>query len=230
MEGQGKKLFDEILAIQESVDGAATRLVWRKWHQLHDVLRVSLNSTVPVGVAPTFTDVKAPAAMDEDMVYNRASRERKWLKRNGQLSTRLGLKFRDTDTVDRYHHPRVGFEKGKVSFKVHIVKTNPEDKIPFKQITLWKRGVFKDAHCVLRCGRLDESKPFGFENPERPYLPLAYPGKSGTFEPLYIRVSEYNERVPFFLKVTVHNGEDNVVVVEATKVDSSVVPLFLKKA
>lgn len=207
-----------------------------KWHQLFhrpgedSVLRVSLSSAVPAGTAPLFADdVEVPKDLPDDMVYDRKAREKKWLKHTGSLKNRLTLTFRDSETLDRYHHPRVWHSTVSVAFKVHILKKNPEDKVPFKTITLWKRGLFKDEHCVLRCGRHGETKPFGFEDASRPYLPLAFPGKTGKFEDLFIRVSEYRNRVPYFLKVSVTEEYGNIVVVTAKVVDSGEVPAFLKR-
>ncbi|OGN27463.1 MAG: hypothetical protein A2758_00050 [Candidatus Zambryskibacteria bacterium RIFCSPHIGHO2_01_FULL_49_18] len=223
-----------------------SNLVWRKWHQLHDRLRVALDSTLPVGDLPNYGDFQVEDPIDdegrslpfayalemglvemEDMIYDGKSRERQWEKKNYQLNARFGTKFRDMETVDRHYHPRVGFAKGKVFFKVHIIKTNPEDKMPFKRITLWKRGIDRDFHTSMRCGRAGEEKPFGFEGTA--YLPLAYPGKTGVFEPLLVRVSEYNNSVPFYIKITAHDEPDNIVVVEAKEVDPNEAPLFLRR-
>lgn len=204
------------------------RLFWKKWHQLHEVFRVSLDSTVPAGEIPTF-NLAVPDNLSEEMVYRAKKVESKF---NPAIAAKLGLKAGGQETVDRHYHPRVGFENGKVSFKVHIVKVNPEDKMPFKRITLWNRAFERTDHASLKCGRASEVKAFGFEPNKPPYVTLAFPGLTGTFEPLFVRVSEYTGREldNYFLKVTARDEPDNIVVVECSEVDAKEVPIFLKKA
>lgn len=225
-------------------------LIWRKWHQLTDVLRVSLNSTVPAGVTPCYGDFQVldtaddegrslPFAyalelgvvdMDSKMIHRAITRQIE-SRINPAIAARFGLKSNDKETVDRHYHPRIlGSVKGKVSFKVHIVKVKPEDKMPFKQVGFWKRGVDHDVRASLKCGRASEGKAFGFEPNKPPYVNLAYPGKSGVFEPLFVKVSEVTGREldTYFIKITAVDGPDNTVVVEAKEVDSKEAPAFLK--
>lgn len=207
---------------------------WKKWHQLTDALRISLNSTVPTGTIPICADIEVPENLDEEMIYRAKKVESKL---SPAIAAQFGLKAAGgQETVDRHYHPRVGFEKGKVTFKVHIMKVNPEDKMPFKGITLWKRGVDRDVHAMLKCGRAGESRAFGFNagnnnGKTNAYVTLAYPGLTGKFEPLFVKVSEITGREldSFFLKITAEDGPDNTVVVEAKEVDSREVPVFLQK-
>lgn len=192
------------------------RLTWKKWHPVDEALQVALETTLPAGANPQWReDVDMPPVdlEKEDMIYR-------------AKEVRDGIR----ETVDRHYHPRAGsfpdLESSvrRASFKVHL--TNGL----FKRITLRRHASRGETAPRMWCGRIGEGKTFGFnaEGSKTPfYLPLAYPGKTDKFEPLFIKVEEYGE-TPYFLKVDARDEIDCVVVVEAKLISIREVPAFLR--
>ncbi|KKU59702.1 MAG: hypothetical protein UX81_C0007G0012 [Parcubacteria group bacterium GW2011_GWA2_47_12] len=231
----------------EEQDKPRLNLRWDKWFRLTDVLRVTLDSTLPAGAEPKFLEgIEVPSDEELEKKENRMLlRARKFeSKISPEMAARLGLKSVIEENYDRYSHPISSFGEGKVVYMVHVIKADRGDKFPYLRLQLWQRGVGKKTHSFLKCGRAKELKPehqdkvFGFQSKRHyseteikkaQYLPLSYPGLVGAFEPLFIRVAEHDNRMPYFLKITAHDGPDNTVIVEAKEVDSNEVPLFLRR-
>ena len=207
------------------------KLTMEKWHRIDENLKLALEATLKAGATPEYTeDFKGFIGMcppeDFEKMIHRA--------RSGVRDSILG-KQPYQETSDKYYAPRLGPEAflgqalRKVSFLRHIVKN---DDLLWWKLVFYKRSKNKHFGAVMWCGRTGEDKVFGFdaeggENPPK-YLPLAYPGKTGKFEPFFIRVMEYGRHAPYYLKVEAHDEGNGVVVVEVSLVSILKVPAFLR--
>ena len=206
-------------------------LTWEKFHWVDENLKVALQATLKAGAVPEYAEnVKeflgiVPPDVFEKMIHRAKS---------GVRDSILGPQPYQ-ETSDQYCAPMLGPEAflgqalRKVSFLRHIVKN---DDVLWWKLVFYKRSQNKHSCAVMWCGRTGEDKVFGFnaeggENPPK-YLPLAYPGKTGKFEPLFIRVMEYGRHAPYYLKVEAHDEADGVVVVETRVVSVMEVPQFLR--
>ena len=193
------------------------------------VLKVGLEATLPINAQPKYTEVMkgflctvVPPEDWKNMIHRAKS---------GVRDSILGPQPYQ-ETKDKYYSPLVGPEAllgqslRKVSFLRHI--TNADWwKLSFERRSQEKRSPTP----WMCCGRDGEKEAFGFnaEKNEKKshYLSLAYPGKTGVFEPLFIKVVEYGE-VPYFLKVEAHDADGGIVVVEVSKVSILKAPVFLR--
>ncbi len=110
-----------------------------------------------------------------------------------------------------------------VAFKIVTNGLEKSDDYPPFMLVFQRRG------CLAVCARFNDEQPyFGFEN-KSGYLPLGFPGISGKFNPLFVKIrpakkSEYDE---FFLKIvaTEHKEDDEeYVIVVAVEIGKKDVP------
>lgn len=95
-----------------------------------------------------------------------------------------------------------------------------------------RKLVFFSQH-LATCGRFGEVQPFGFEKCQPgpsyrgfDYVGLAYPGITGRFTSLYIKV-EPRKKLPLMIKVSVEEKNNNIVVT-AEKVFPNQLPKCMK--
>ena len=193
-------------------------------------LKVGLEATLARGALPQYTEGMKdflervpPEAEDWKKMIHRA--------KSGVRGSILGPQPYQ-ETKDKYYSPLVGPEAflgqslRKVSFLRHITNVDWW-KLSFERRSQEKRSPAP----WMCCGRDGEKEAFGFnaEKDEKKshYLSLAYPGKTGVFEPLFIKVVEYGE-APYFLKVDAHDADGGIVVVEVSLVSILKVPVFLR--
>lgn len=209
------------------------KLTLEKWHRVDEHLKVALEATLKANATPEYAeDFKGFIGMGPPEDFEKMVHKAK----SGVRDSILGPQSYQ-ETSDKYYAPRVGPEPylgqalRKVSFLKHIVKN---DGLLWWKICFYKHSQGKRSGASLFCGRDGESKPFGFDaeqanvDGKRPkHLPLAYPGKTGVFEPLFIKVVEYDE-APYYLKVDAHDADGGIVVVEVSLVSVLKVPAFLR--
>ncbi|MFH1978804.1 MAG: hypothetical protein ABII97_00205, partial [Patescibacteria group bacterium] len=114
-------------------------------------------------------------------------------------------------------HPAEKETKGPVSKVVFKIATNGEegrDGVPARQL------VFRAKQWTV-AGRFGETSPFGFDktNPTKPetykgvdHLLLAFPGITGVFTPLYLKVRT-REMETIYLMVKAYENADGINVV-----------------
>lgn len=202
-------------------------LTWEKFHWMDENLKIALEATLKAGAVPKYAEsFKEFLGIVPPDVFKKMIHPAKSGVRDSILGPQLYQ-----ETSDKYYAPRLGPEAflgqalRKVSFIRHIVKN---DDLLWWKLCFYKRSQNKHSHASMWCGRMGEDKVFGFnaedKNPQ--YLPLAYPGKTGKFEPLFIKVMEYGRHAPYYLKVEAHD-EGDAVVVETLVVSVMDVPQFL---
>jgi hypothetical protein len=112
-------------------------------------------------------------------------------------------------------------------------------KIIFSPVTSkvegeYRKFVFFSQHWAV-CGRFGESEPFGFEKC-RPnsvnyrgydYLSLAFPGITGIFTSLYVKIRP-RDTTPLYAKISAEEKEGQIIVT-AEKVFFNQIPPCLKK-
>ena len=187
--------------------------IWEKWHSVNDYLQVALEATLPTSKIPTFKNVEVA-----DDFYVHANMDK------------MIHRAKAGETVDRYYHPRVGLERKPATRRIVMEKylTNPL----FYRVSLRRHAEERGTSVAMMwCGRASEGKAFGFstsgsKNPF--FVTLAYPGLTPEFEPVFIKVMQSREPLPYYLKVKARDEGENVVVT-VTEIEKRQVPMFLAK-
>lgn len=213
-------------------------LVWKRWHPMDYSLQVALETTLLAGTAAEYVDGVETPMVDlekEKMIYRTREQEAE-SKLGSILAAAMGSEVSNKETKDRHYHPRVGFAANlqsatrRVSFKVHL-KNELRGSESYRRLHLRRHTSGGRTPARMWCGRAGEKEAFGFNtegSKSEVYLPLAYPGKSGRFEPLFIKVMDPGMNAPYYLKVEAHDEADGVVAVEASLVSVLKVPAFLR--
>lgn len=128
-------------------------------------------------------------------------------------------------------HPAEKETKGSISKVVFKIATNGKegrDGVPARQL------VFRAKQWTV-AARFGEASPFGFDktNPTKPetytgvgYLLLAFPGITGVFTPLYLKVRT-REMETIYLMVKAYENADGINVV-MTETPPSNIPRYLR--
>lgn len=203
------------------------QLTWERWHRVDRGIEMATEATLEAGVEPEYVGgVVVPANLPENMIYRA---RRKPLKLLGKVFQEVTL----GETSDRHYQPRVGSEPELEAEVRRLTLKKGVKNARWYRLVFYKRPISKSVRVRAWCGRFgaEERGPFGFDTKGSSnlyYQPLSYPGKSGRFEPLFIKVAEDGE-APYYLKVEAHDEDGDVVVVAVSRVEAEVVPAFLRE-
>ncbi len=211
------------------MEGRENVLTWQKWEDGDDGgLQVALETTLPAGAEPEYIDYPVVDHIDDEQ--RTVSLGRAIALGIVEIPNEMIHRAKGLETVDRHNHPRIGpvadLRKPvrQVAFKVHVKNGL------FKRIALRRHADRGERPAEMWCGRASETEVFGFntQGSKNPFfVTLAYPGKTGVFEPLFIKVVEYGE-APYFLKVEANDADGGIVVVEVSSVSILKAPAFLR--
>lgn len=134
------------------------------------------------------------------------------------------MDFEDEHRCRYYHpaiiiHPETGSEEVETGYKILFVSRFTKDGELFRRIVFRRKmlpGFPDEGRKQMMLARFGEEEPFGFswwEKGDRGtagYVSLAFPGKSGEFIPVFLRIDEYPESI--FIKIEVKEVENGVLV------------------
>lgn len=135
-----------------------------------------------------------------------------------------GMDFEDEHRC-RYYHPAIikqpetGSEEVETGFKILFVPRFTKEGELFRRIVFRRKmlpGFPDEGRKQMMLARFGEKEPFGFscwkegDRGTAGYVSLAFPGKSETFIPVFLRIDEYPEII--FHKIEAEEVKNGVLV------------------
>lgn len=178
-------------------------------------LKVALESTFPIEIVPQLNPHVIPP---------------KLLPKGMDFGDEYRCRYYNPAII---RHSEIGSEI-EIGSKVLFVPRFTKDGELFRRIVFRRKmlpGFPNEGRKQMMLARFGEKEPFGFscwkegDRGTAGYVSLAFPGKSETFIPVFLRIDEYTD--PVFLKIEAREFKNGVLVLSYS-VDRDEIPEHLK--